>query len=159
VLPHLESDLRLAGAIAGAERAPLTAALGAQRHELGALIEELDGHLLDAGARPSATAPRRGAVRTLGAVARLLDRHLVTETELWSGLGAGPDTDPSLSTLIEEAEAGESVAARSLRYVWHPPLAPTESIVLRRNPRAWLVVTLDGVDAARLPNGDGMRRN
>jgi len=147
VLPHLEADLRLATAVRGAEQRRLVAELSEQRQELGRLVEELDRLLLAAGARPRAATPRRGVGRTLDAAARLLDRHLATDRELWACLDAEPDTRDRGALLEAEAEASERLAARSLRFVWHPPVAPTEATAQRRNPKASRVVILGAADA------------
>jgi hypothetical protein len=148
VLPHLEADLRLSAAVQGTERGRLVAELSEQRQELGLLVEELDRLLLDRAARPHATGPRRRVAQTLRGVACLLDRHLATEQELWVSLDAEPDGDRRRALLAQEAELGERLAAGTLRFVWHPPVAPTEATALRRNPKASRVVILDAADAS-----------
>jgi hypothetical protein len=148
VLPHLEADVRLAEAIAEPQRGRLITELNEQRRELGRLVEELDRLLFDVAARPRASAPRRRAAGNLDQVARLLDRHLAGDRELQMSFEAAPDGDRRWAGLVEEAEAGERVAARSLRFVWHPPVAPTEAKALRKNPNATRVVILDAEDAS-----------
>lgn len=160
VLPHLEADLRLSAVIPGPERDWLVAGLRQQRRELGQLVEELDRLLLAAAARPRAGAHRRRAARVLEAAARVLDRHLATERELQACLEAGPDGDQLWALLAGEAEATERLASRSLRFVWHPPVAPTEATALRTNPKASRVVILDAAEAsaARAAGLEGLER-
>lgn len=148
VLPHLEGDLRLAAGMTGAGRGRLLAELNEHRLELGRMVEELDRLLLDAAARPGSAAPRRRLARSLDAVALLLDRHLATDRELRTHLEAEPDAGRPWALRAGEAEASERLAARSLRFVWHPPVGPTEARARRKNPNETRVVILDAADAS-----------
>lgn len=149
LLPHLESDARLASAIPGARGASLRTELTGQRRDLGRLVEDLDRILLDAFHRP-----RRRVARTLEAVVALLERHLLTERELWADLDAAGTSEQALSTLSREAEATERLAERSLRFVWHPPVAPTEAKALWwTSPSTRQVVVLDAAGASGVRDG------
>lgn len=144
LLPHLESDLRLAGAVPGSRGKSLGGELASQRVELGRLVEELDRDLEYAVHRPRQTGPRRRATQTLEAIVRLLEHHLVTEHELWAALDSAGTSEETLSTLSREAEATERRAERSLRFVWHPPVEPTEAQSLWwTSPKTRRVVVLD----------------
>lgn len=144
LLPHLESDARLASAAPGTQGLSLHAELTGQRRELGQLVEELDRVLVDAVHRP-----RRGAARTLEAVVGLLERHLATERELWAALGCAGAPAEALSELSQDAEATERMAERSLRFVWHPPVASTAAKALWwTSPSTRRVVVLDAAGAA-----------
>lgn len=146
LLPHLESDAGLASVIPGPDGASLVTDLTGQRRELGQLVEELDRVLIDA-IHP----PRRRAARPLGAVVRLLEQHLVTERELWGALARAGVPEETLSTLSRDAEATERLAERSLRFVWHPPVAPTAAKALWwTSPATRRVVVLDAAGASGL---------
>lgn len=149
LLPHLESDARLAAAIHGEGGGPLHTRLAGERRDLGRLVEELDGLLVDAVRRQ----PRRLA-RTLAAVVALLERHLLTERELWAALDGAGTSDELLTALSREAEATERLAESSLRFVWHPPVAPTAAKALWwTSPSTRRVVVLDGVGDSGLRDG------
>lgn len=151
LLPHLESDARLATAIPGAQGTALATELAGQREELGSLIEALDRVLLDAVRPPRAPVLRR----TLEAAVRLLERHLVTEGQLWEAL-AGTASEQTLSTLSREAEATERGAQRALRFVWHPPASPTEAKALWwTSPKTRRVFVLDAAGASGLRDATG----
>lgn len=149
LLPHLESDARLATAIPGDRGASLHTELTGERRELGRLVEVLDGVLVDAVRR----SPRRLA-RTLEAVVALLERHLLTERELWAALDGAGTSEELLTEMSREAEATERLAERSLRFVWHPPVAPTAAKALWwTSPGTRRVVVLDGTGASGLRDG------
>lgn len=153
LLPHLESDARLATAIPGLQGASLGTQLTGQRRELGSLVEGLDRVLTDA-VRPS----RRRLERALKSVIELLQRHVVTERELWAGLTAPGPSKETLSTLVREVELAERRAERSLRFVWQPPVSPTAAKALWwTSPSTWRVVVLDAKAAAGVRDhaGDG----
>lgn len=160
VLPNLEAILRVGAALPGRLRARLVTELSEQRRELGRLVEQLDRLLLDAAARPRSVAARRRTAQTLDAVACLLDRHLGTDEELGACLEGEADRDQGWALLDAEAEASERLAARSLRFVWHPPVAATEALAIRRNPKASRVVILDASEALAAGGGaeEGHRR-
>lgn len=144
LLPHLESDARLASAVPGAQGTSLRTELSDQRRELGQLVEELDRVLVDA-----LRTPNRRAGRAVEAVIRLLDRHLVTERELWTALTDAGVGEEALSTLAHDAEATERLGERSLRFVWHPPVAPTAARALWwTSPGTRRVLVLDAADAS-----------
>lgn len=149
LLPHLESDARLSSAIPGTQGASLRTELAGQRRDLGRLVEDMDRMLVDGVRRP-----RRGLARTLEAVVALLERHLLTERELWAALDAAGTSEQTLSTLSRDAEATEALAERSLRFVWHPPVAPTAAKALWwTSPSTRRVVVLDAAGASGVREG------